>query len=437
MLYSEMNDGMLKIALETWERMAMIEIERINEHDDISKVDKESLNAFGWYMSNYSAIMNEFSTRNEKLKFSVEEIFLAVGQKDRSGIFSFYPGSIAYQQYGEDVQGVVIYKKRERDTLEQIVGTMPLPRTDGVILLKSHKYNDTSANIESLKTQGFTAKDVMELRTFAFEDAKHSYADNSTKEIPNTINIELNLDGIDPIGFFIRLTEDIIEMKRPLLKHSLIKYYSYLYLVSPDLITEEIASAYLIDSNTGELSSEVNYIILDGKSDRGDILSDEEQKKLTELKAERFKERLKIVQKALSIPTKLLTKIYQHNRSLLYSILSVISGFETETLSGPESDYPVYWDFDRFSHIMFRHYKGLRIDESPSFSNPDKQPTTFQYVFKDVRRLVKIIINNLSKDIDSKLSEGKQFTISGYYYNGNYYNLRIDPDGRLMQFHPL
>jgi hypothetical protein len=437
MQYSEMEDGMLKIAFDTWERLAMEEVERINKIESMADADEDSLNAFGWYMANYNAIMDEFSKRNDNLKFSIEDIFLAVGQQDRSGIFRFYPGSDAYKQYGEQTQGTILYKKKERDELEQSIQQNPLPRTDGIIYLASHTYNDSLDNIEALKSNGFTAKDVMELLTFNFDNAAHAYNEKGTKEIPNTINLKINLDGIDPVIFFLKYIEQIREMGQPILKHDLLKYYCYLHIARPDLLSPDIYQNYLIDADTGDFSNEANFIILDGKSDRGDTLSDDEQKKFSELKSARFQERFRMVSKAMSAPAKLFSKIYKTNRALVLSIVSVISGFEVETISGPENNCPIYWDFDRFSHIMFRHYSGIRIAESPSFSNPDKQPTAFQYVFQDVQRLIKIIIRNLSKEIDSKLSQGKPFTVSGYYYNGNYYNLRIDPDGRLMQFHPL
>ena len=437
MQYNEMEDGMLKIAFDAWEQMAMSEFKRIQEQEDITKVDKESLNSFGWYMANREAIMNELSRRNDKLKFSIEEIFLAVGQKDRSGIFRFYPGSTAYKQYGEQAQGKILYRKSERDALEQLVQIGQLLRSDGIVRLTSHTYNDSIANIEALKIQGFAAKDVMELLNFTFEEVTHSYAEQGTREIPNTINIEVNFNDIDPVIFSLNLTEQIIEMGRPLSRYDLVKYYSYLHIINPASITQDIANNYLIDKSTGEFSDEVNLIILDGKSNRGDLLTDNEKGKFLELRSARFEKRFQLVSKDLSINKKLYVKIYNKNKGLAMGIASVISGFEIETLSAPENDYVIYWDFDRFSHIMFRHYKGIRITESPSFSDPSKQPTSFQYVFQDIRRLIKIIIKNLSSEIDAKLSQGKPFTKTGYYYNGNYYNLRIDPDGRLMQFHPL
>ena len=40
-------------------------------------------------------------------------------------------------------------------------------------------------------------------------------------------------------------------------------------------------------------------------------------------------------------------------------------------------------------------------------------------------------------EIDSRMSEGKEFYICGdkaFYYNGNHYRLRISPEGKILQF---
>lgn len=441
MQYREMSDEMLKVAHMTWEHMAMNEIEFINSHEGISNASQESLNAFGWYMHNYQVIMDEFRERTaSKLKFSKEDVFLAVGQADRSGIFRFYPGSAAYQQYGEQTQGKIIYKKRERDMLEQAVQLNPMPRTDGVICLTSHTYNDSKENIEALKEQGFSAKDIMELLNFSFDDSTPSYTKEGIKEIPNTINIKVDLSGIDPVISYVRLTEDLMRMAEPLIEHDLVKYYAYQYILNPESITPEIEAKYLVDGTTGEFTSHVLLTILDARLERGPDLSDEELQQYQSLKNKLTQERLHTILNGLGVSKKTYAKLHKSHKEVFYGIYSILINFETETISGLENKHPVYWDFDRFSHIIIRHYEGLKIAESTYFSKPNQTPSAFQYTYRDVVRLVKIIVKHLATEIDAKLSKGESFAMfgdQGYYYNGNYYAIRIASDGRLMQFHPI
>ena len=66
--------------------------------------------------------------------------------------------------------------------------------------------------------------------------------------------------------------------------------------------------------------------------------------------------------------------------------------------------------------------------------------TKFQYTQKDIRRILKIAIENLKDKINEKLKEGKEFRIWGdrsIYFNGNHYSLHILKDGRVAAFHPM
>ncbi|GAA4501438.1 hypothetical protein GCM10023172_23280 [Hymenobacter ginsengisoli] len=439
--YSELDDKMLAIAHMTWEQMATQKLEQIQSVGGFDKANQEDLNAFGWYMHHYAAIMDEFKTRMQALKFSIQEIYQYVGRTDRSGIFRFYPGSPAHRQFGEEAQGVVLYSKRERDTLEQEIQSSPVPRTDGVIRIKSHKYQESEQNVDLLKSQGFEVTEVMELLTFSMDDnAPHIYADKAIKEIPNTIDIKLNLNGIDPAISFLHLIEYQKEAGVPIPRHEMVRYYAYLSFIKPESVTHEIASEYLIDPDTGAFSDEITYEILNAKFDRGDELSTLEQEQFKAVSSKIITGRVELVLKGLGISKKTYAKLRQSNSEAFWGIIGIARDFQTETVSGPESKYPIFWDFDRFAHVLTRHYKGFKIAESTYFSNPVQQPTAFQYTYRDTIRLVKIVVKNLSKEIDARLSNGEPFSRQGqqaYYYNGNYYAIRIAPNGRLMQFHPL
>ena len=96
--------------------------------------------------------------------------------------------------------------------------------------------------------------------------------------------------------------------------------------------------------------------------------------------------------------------------------------FETETLVylGPKAC--IYWDFERFIHIFLRH--------NPDFFIPvttKGQGTHFQYSFKDIFRVAKIVLQQLRDKINAKMSFGQPFVINGHYYNGNHYQVELIP----------
>ncbi|MEJ7780844.1 MAG: hypothetical protein WKF68_14780 [Daejeonella sp.] len=111
----------------------------------------------------------------------------------------------------------------------------------------------------------------------------------------------------------------------------------------------------------------------------------------------------------------------------------VLLSFKDETLTEHVTQYPIYWDEERFIHIYGRHY----VDYFINFST--YKGTHFQYSYKDIRRLVCLILKSLQNEIESSLSNEWQYDKygdQGYYFNGNYYTLRID-NGRLMTFFPM
>jgi hypothetical protein len=66
--------------------------------------------------------------------------------------------------------------------------------------------------------------------------------------------------------------------------------------------------------------------------------------------------------------------------------------------------------------------------------------TRFQYTQKDIKRILKIAIEKLVDQINDRLSSGNDLRVfedKSLYFNGNYYALRIEKDGRIDSFYPL
>ena len=115
-------------------------------------------------------------------------------------------------------------------------------------------------------------------------------------------------------------------------------------------------------------------------------------------------------------------------------IAELVYTFEDENLSPLNAASRVYWDFERCAHILLRHYEGFFIEESTY--RGDK----FLYSKRDVKLLAEKVIQDLGPNIQVALSEGRDFYRRGseaYYYQGDYYQITIDKNGKLMQFHPV
>lgn len=365
------------------------------------------------------------------MNHSIQNIFIQVGQFDRYAIFDFYYGSDAYLKYGQTVYGYIIYTPSQRALLKHEIESGNIGSADGLILLDG-ALQDSRKN-QQLRYEGFMAKDVIHLSTLNTGQISNQYENNSLKEIPNTIKIEFNASGANTEKMELMMFRQRIADNIPLISYENQKYMSLILLLEPENITMEDKTKYLIDPKTGLFFNDVTITLL-----RGIINFDKQEQPYRSilnnaLKVRRI-ERMNYICKHLGISIKHIDNLKNKNHEAWSELMRVIYCFEPATLTLWGWKNHVYWDFERFIHIYLRHYKNFFIIESSK-----GQGTAFQYKFKDIRRIVEIVLKANKDNIEARLSSGKSFHIqnnNGYYYNGNYYSLKIEADGKLVQFHP-
>lgn len=368
--------------------------------------------------------------QKEKLLFSIEDIYFFSGQEDKYSIFHFYPTSEAFKKYGETVYGWLLYQKKEREALEQKIKNPPYEKTDGKVMLDGAVKDDAINQL--LKTDGFLASEVMKFHNMNHHDNRvKQYGKAGRKEIPNTINLKFDASRMDIYGMELYITGGKIKDGYVIPLHDLISYYSVLSVLRPADITDEIRYTYLFQDDKKTLNEQAEFKILEIKYHKR-LITQKEQKRLGELIAQRRLERFKVVEKQLGVPMKRIVEFGESYPDQFVEMSNAVMHFRTDTLTNYKTAYPVYLDFERFVHIYIKHYDRFWVPGSTLNGTP------FQYNYKDVRRLMVLIIEELKDEIEESLSKGKEYRKygdQGYYFNGNYYTLRVGADGRLLQFH--
>ncbi|WP_159636911.1 hypothetical protein [Sphingobacterium composti Ten et al. 2007 non Yoo et al. 2007] len=365
------------------------------------------------------------------LNHSIQNIFIQVGQFDRYAIFDFYYGSEAYQKYGNTVYGYIIYTPSERAKLKLEMNSNNIGNDDGLVLLDG-ALQDVEKN-ELLKTEGFMARDIRRLSMLDIGPIKNQYDNEGIKDIPNTINVEFSPDLFDGERMQLLIFRKRIEEGIPLIPSEKQKYYSLLLLLEPEKLSDDDKKAFLINPETGKFYDDVLITSLTTMV-YADRKNSPFKAALNTALGNRRKERIAFICRHLGIAPKHINKLETKNKEAWMELMKLVYGFEAETLTLWGWTQHVYWDFERFIHIYLRHYKKFLINESSK-----GQGTGFQYALKDIRRIINIVLEANKDAIESRLRDGKGFHIQndkGYYYNGNYYSVKIDPKGRLMQFHP-
>ncbi|MGM9478410.1 hypothetical protein ACS5PU_18435 [Pedobacter sp. GSP4] len=368
--------------------------------------------------------------QKEKLNFSVEDLFVHAGQYDKFVSVEFYRNSDAFAKYGESVNGMIVYGRKQRKDLTGSILVENYERNDGIILFNS-KVKDQELNWQ-LKTEGFLASEVCSISTFTEDPNEVVYRKPGKREIPNTITIPFDFEGFELPVMENQQTSWKFKKNTKVLSHELTRYFTNELIMGKD-IPEAIKLEFLYD-DTGSQFKEDVLIQFYGYGYEKQLLDQNQKNLLNKLLKSRADRREGLLKGDLSISNKRFEQFKLDFPDAYRQTRAAFLKFTDETLSENETQHPVYWDEERFVHIYGRHYVDHFINMSTY------KGTHFQYSFKDIRRLLCLVLKSLEDEIEAALSSGRNYNKygdQGYYFDGNYYTLKIDADGRLMTFFPM
>ena len=373
-------------------------------------------------------IKKELDKRRNILKFSEEELYMNGGSQEAYLMINFFPGSDAYDKYGETIHGSIWYHKKERERLEDLTSTPGYGRSEGIVYIDSG--TDDEQLKHKLRYEGFSAKDIFEVYTTGTK-AEKKYRQPGVKTIPNTITVNINSKTFDVVASQQYVLGHYLKDGYSLPPHDLALYYSNTYLFKRDRITEDEIQKYLLKEDKSGFTDLAAHTMLDTKV-RENKATPEELEEYKNRLTQRRDRRIDFIKQHLGISENQIAELRKTDFKRYMNIETSAWMFETETLEYLDPNAIIYWDYERFMHTFLRHNPDFFVAVSTK-----GQGTEFQYSQKDITRVAKILIRELKDKIIAKLKDGKEFAAIGQYYNGNHYQIRIDPDGRLMQFHPM
>lgn len=395
---------------------------------------RELLEKAAWWAHNLVQFEKEVEqARADKMQFSVEDLYRLYGQYDKFISIDFHKFSEAAKNYGRTVGGIIRYRKGEKATLQQLIDTNDAhPRNHGTVYLDAagEIYNLTDKQVSALLTEGFSS-DAVHLVSSYKDDPVNAYKHEGEKEISNTITVPFHTNGISPFEYELFYLQLRFKTGPALIPAERSRYCGLLLALkpnseylkeNPDLVVNGIAQTD--DVRRTELECKEWHV----------KLTPDEETQLTELYTRRFNERQELLAMELRNNSNDTIKKFAMRHFKLYQQISAFSlEFDDEVLIPTNTSVTIFWDFASFLHIYLRHFAPLQPDGA------FKARTSFQYNFRDIQRLIKIVIESALPEIIERLSAGKDFRKGGeksLYFNGNYYAIRIEPSGRLDSFSP-
>ena len=363
------------------------------------------------------------------MNFSYEEIYSMYGQFDALVQLELVYKSPAYNKYGRTLLGVFKYTLEQRQELERIIKFKEVPRSNQFIQFEPSEYNDLSAaQIESLNREGIENQDISTVSSLSVK-RQNRYNIKEKKEIQNTVVLEYDGSGIDENRLKLKFL-NLRKGKNYLLAPEEKDAWLGLSLVyEPEIITGDIE---ILNERTGKVKEGIRYHQLNAKFSL-EAISEEEEEEFNALLFNRAKAKMEILIRELKRSTEKIKNIRKENPEIINYLTRLCVSFEDEVLLPYE--IPIWVDFERFLHIYIRHVEEVQVGERFS----DK--TVFQYHFKDILRLIKLVIASVYEEIKAHFSAKptQNFRRMGrrsVYYDGNYYRVEIEPSGKLITFHP-
>ncbi|MGV0752387.1 hypothetical protein [Empedobacter brevis] len=433
---NKINDGMLYLLNDMVENQvnnAEIELYQLPV-EDVNR--REFLNnQIAYYKKELMKFREEIEKQlSEKFQFSVEELYAMYGQYERKFLtIEFHKFSSSAQKFGRNISGVLTYYKKEREELENIISNEKVPRTNGLVKIDcTNEEKLTNEQKKELVEYGFISGDIYEILATDLPVLK-SYNKQGIKEVPHTININVDPTDFDPNRAYLWLYSQRIKDGSNLIEEEIAKYCGLSLYLKPESEHFDYIKQNAFDEN-GQKLPKVRFYELEAKLyDRN--VTKEEISEFNDFLQERKIERIEAIRKEIKRST---NKTFEQIKEEFPEIFSELQKsriqFSTESLEYHEMVTPIYWDYEGFLHIYLRHCDDLAIEGH--FENKTK----FQYTQKDIRRILKITIEELKNRINEKLKEGKDFRIFGdksLYFNGNHYSLHILANGRVAAFHPM
>jgi hypothetical protein len=361
-------------------------------------------------------------------KYTTEEIYILTGRDDKTASVQFIPGTESYKKYGSYTTVIFLYTQDEREAMDEMIKTEPF--THSGMVRAQYLLSDIGDDlIKELKDVGIKSDDIWDISYFKGEakNTYHSKELRTIKKIPLTIKAKPKGRDYDWVfGFQKKLASKGIGMT-PQQRN----FYLALkvYYDKDDLTDEEKKE---INTENNELKECVYWEYLQIKLHREEITEDE-TKQLGILLNSKKSSDMAILDKYLKQAGSSLKKLTNDNIDQAVNLLLKVGDFKDRKLN-VMGKIPVYLDIDGFLHVYMRHVEEMKVNAH--FEHKDN----FQWATDDVLTVMEHVIKEIDEEVQAYFIERPKGRYSRYgnqsvYFEGDYYTLHIEPNGRISTFH--
>ena len=358
--------------------------------------------------------------------FTQEEIYEYAGANDCVATLTLNQESA--KLYGESLTVVFVYYPKERIALEK--DRTALNDISNVKAKELLGKLDGSLYDQLLKN-GIPAKDIVEMLVGPDSEENNTYASPLLRK-PKVL--EIPIEGEDngkDIYFMYGALCHFIADGIGLTPEEHNEYLAYKIVLEREKLTDKEREE-IFDKNGAIVNQEVGYFWLLWKKEAGK-LTEKNKTDLMHLSQNRIANRFSLADKELQnmgLSFEKLAKTYPGKAALLFSKIVNCHEYRYNVVG----KHLLYMSFESFLHIYLRHVKELAVE------NQFGERSKFQLAEKDLKATMDIVLGALNDEYQTYKDEhpNSRFFRKGnmaYYYNGDYYDVDILPDGQIGSFY--
>ena len=358
--------------------------------------------------------------------FTQEEIYEYAGANDCVATLTLNQESA--KLYGESLTVVFVYYPKERIALEK--DRTALNDISNVKAKELLGKLDGSLYDQLLKN-GIPAKDIVEMLVGPDSEENNTYASPLLRK-PKVL--EIPIEGEDngkDIYFMYGALCHFIADGIGLTPEEHNEYLAYKIVLDREKLTDKEREE-IFDKNGAIVNQEVGYFWLLWKKEAGK-LTEKNKTDLMHLSQNRIANRFSLADKELQnmgLSFEKLAKTYPGKAALLFSKIVNFHEYRYNVVG----KHLLYMSFESFLHIYLRHVKELAVE------NQFGERSKFQLAEKDLKATMEFVLGAQNDKYQKYKDEhpDNRFFRKGnmaYYYNGDYYDVDILPDGQIGSFY--
>jgi len=363
-------------------------------------------------------------------EFCAEDLFELVGKNEYTCTFRFRAGSDAHNVFGGSITGSIVYSPKERAAL---LSEQSSAETGGCkhVRIQCVRPELPQELLDELRYKGSLIADIEQVQFLPYSPPQEANPDG-TKKVPGIIHIDLPENALE--ADIDLLFQSYVVMKHndevELIPYEKERLIATILEMRGGRIDSRILSTLEFTPSEASESAEICFHRLTMRKRRG-ALTEADQERLNDLSAIRWLTRAKLLMEEIQRSGVVAVNA---DAGAIATISKSMTDFESHVFLTRKKQ--VYWDWAGYLHIAMRHVRELQVG---SFT----AKTPFPYKADDLELLVGQVLRQVEGEIDRHF-EGppprKEFRRQGamaVYFNGDYFHLRIDQNGRLIQFHAV